>query len=45
MAHTQCRELNAFGWRIRDRINDAIESMIKTNIQQKHVKQRKNSPE
>ena len=33
MANTQHREIEAFGWGIYDRIRDAIEFMIKTDIQ------------
>ena len=27
VAHTQFKEINAFGWRIREKINSVIESM------------------
>ena len=36
--NTQYREVQAFGWKVHDKISDAIESMIKNNIATtKHV--------
>ena len=34
IANTQYREIETFGWNVCDRISDAIESMIKLEIQQ-----------
>ena len=34
VANTQYKEVKALGWRIRDRINNAIESMTKTKTAQ-----------
>ena len=34
VANTQYKEVEALGWRIRDRINNAIESMTKTKTTQ-----------
>ena len=34
VTNTKYKEVEAFGWRIRDRINNAIESMIKTKTAQ-----------
>ena len=34
VANTNYKEVEAFGWKVRDRINDAIEAMEKTKIAQ-----------
>ena len=46
VAKTQYKEVEALGWRIRDRINNAIESMTKTKTAQNMFenKKRKNNP-
>ena len=41
VANTQYKEVEAFGWRIRDRINNAIESMTKTKNAQNMSKKEK----
>ena len=43
VANTKYKEVEAFGWRIRDRINNAIETMIKTKPR-KICLTKKNSP-
>ena len=41
VANTKYKEVEAFGWRVRDRINDAIEQMTKIKYTQNLSKKEK----